>query len=139
MTIYTFTTQKTIDELMDAGFADKLDSAQLGLDGALVEQQVEEVSAAEVLEKAVRNFNPAAATVDEADMEREWEESLRHRLAAAETAYRLHQRRRRAATAQLTVVKPPSPLALALAARRKAARTEGRVILRRMGAQNDCA
>jgi len=85
---------------------------------------VEEVSAAEVLEKAVRNFNPDAATVDEADMEREWEECLRHRLTAAEAAYRLHHRRRRAAEGEFTVVEPPSPLALALAARRKAARAQ---------------
>jgi len=96
---------------MDAGFADKLDSAQLGIDGALDEQQVEEV-----LEKAVRNFNPDAATVDEADMEREWEECLRHRLAAAEAAYRLHHRRRHAAAGQFSVVEPPSPLARSQAA-----------------------
>ena len=120
MTIYTFTTRNTIDELMDADFNAKLDSAQLGLDGCFIEQQVEEPVLAKLLEKAVRNFDPHAPTIDEADMEREWEDSLKHRLTAAESAFRLHHRRR--AGEQFTIVEPPSPLAQALAARKKARR-----------------
>ena len=72
VTIYTFTTQNTIDELMDADFGAKLHSAQLGLDGQLIEQEVEEVDLAKLLAKAVRNFDPYAPTIDERDMEREW-------------------------------------------------------------------
>ena len=122
VTIYTFTTQNTIDELMDADFGAKLDSAQLGLDGQLIEQVVEEVDLAKLLEKAVRNFDPTAPTIDERDMEREWEDTLKHRLTAAEAAFRLHHRRK--AGAQFTVVEPPSPLTLALAARRARAQAD---------------
>ena len=118
VTIYTFTTQNTIDELMDADFGAKLDSAQLGLDGQLIEQVVEEVDLAKLLEKAVRNFDPLAPTIDERDMEREWEDSLKHRLTAAEAAFRLHHRHK--AGAQFSVVEPPSPLTIALAARKRA-------------------
>jgi SNF2-related domain len=118
VTIYTFTTRNTIDELMDADFGAKLDSAQLGLDGQLIEQVVEEVDLAKLLEKAVRNFDPLAPTIDERDMEREWEDSLKHRLTAAEAAFRLHHRHK--AGAQFSVVEPPSPLTLALAARKRA-------------------
>ena len=102
---------------MDADFGAKLDSAQLGLDGCLIEQHVEGPDLARLLEKAVRNFDPNAPTIDEADMEREWEESLRHRLTAAEAAFRLHHRRR--AGEQTTAIEPPTPLALALAIRKK--------------------
>ena len=77
---------------------------------------------AKLLEKAVRNFDPAAPTIDERDMEREWEECLRHRLAAAEAAFRLHHRHK--AGAQFSVVEPPSPLTLALAARKRAKQQE---------------
>ena len=41
VTIYTVTTRNTIAELMDADFGAKLASAQLGLDGQLIEQLVE--------------------------------------------------------------------------------------------------
>ena len=105
VTIYTFTTQNTIDALMDADFGAKLDSAQLGLDGQLTEQDVEELDLAKLLAKAVRNFDPTAATIDERDMEREWEESLKHRLTAAD--------------APLTLLEPPGELARAWAARKR--------------------
>ncbi len=117
VTIYTFTTRNTIDELMDADFGAKLDSAQLGLDGQLIEQVVEEVDLAKLLEKAVRNFDQTAPTIDEREMEREWEDSLKVRLTAAEAAFRLHHRHK--AGAQLTLVEPPSPLTLALVARKR--------------------
>jgi hypothetical protein len=121
VTIYTFTTQNTIDELMDADFGAKLDSAQLGLDGQLIEQEVEEVDLAKLLAKAVRNFDPSAPTIDERDMEREWEESLRDRLTAAEAAFRLRRRQRdRAADSPpLTLLEPPGALARAWAARKR--------------------
>lgn len=48
-------------------------------------------------------------------MEREWEDSLKHRLTAAEAAFRLHRRQRgRAAdTAPLTLLEPRGALARA--------------------------
>ena len=81
---------------------------------------MEEPDLAKLLEKAVRNFDPHAPTIDEADMEREWEDSLKHRLTAAEAAFRLHHRQRAGQGSQSTVVNPPMPLAHALAAKRNA-------------------
>ena len=54
-------------------------------------------------------------------MEREWEESLRHRLAAAEAAFHLRRRQRdRAADAPpLALLEPPGELARAWAARKR--------------------
>ena len=46
--------------------------AQFGLAGQLIEQVVEEVDLAKLLEKTVRNFDPTAPTIDKRDMEREW-------------------------------------------------------------------
>jgi hypothetical protein len=90
--IFTFTTENTIDEVMDSDFAAKLDSAQLGLDGCLVEQRVEDVDVAALLQKALRRFDPNMRTIDEAELEREWNATLRHRLTAAEMAFRLYRR-----------------------------------------------
>jgi len=121
VTIYTVTTRNTIAELMDADFGAKLASAQLGLDGQLIEQEVEEVDLAKLLAKAVRNFDPLAPTIDERDMEREWEGSLRDRLTAAEAAFRLRRRQRdRAADAPpLALLEPPGALARARPARKR--------------------
>ena len=79
---------------------------------------------AKLLAKAVRNFDPSAPTIDERDMEREWEESLRDRLTAAEAAFRLRRRQRdRAADAPplalLALLEPPGALARAWAARKR--------------------
>jgi hypothetical protein len=53
-------------------------------------------------------------------MEREWEESLRHTLSAAEAAFRLCRRQRdRTADAPLTLLEPPGELARAWAARKR--------------------
>jgi hypothetical protein len=117
VTIFPFVMQNTIDELMAQDFGDKLDSAQLGLDGCLIEQQVEPMNVTQLLEKAVRNFDPHAATIDEADMEREWSESLRDRLQAAEASFRAHHLRARPPVPK--TADEPSPLARALAMQRK--------------------
>jgi len=116
--IFTFTTNNTIDTLMNADFADKLDSAQLGLDGCLIEQQVEAVDMQQLLEKAMRSFDPRAETMDEADMEREWESTLRWELHRAEQSYRGLRRARQAAQAA-PEDDGPSPLARLLAMRKK--------------------
>ena len=54
-------------------------------------------------------------------MEREWEDSLKHRLTAAEAAFRLRRRQRdRSADAPpLTLLEPPGELARAWAARKR--------------------
>jgi hypothetical protein len=76
---------------------------------------------AKLLAKAVRNFDPSAPTIDERDMEREWEECLRHRLTAAEAAFRLRRRQRdRACDAPpLALLEPPGALSRAWAARKR--------------------
>ena len=79
------------------------------------------VDLAKLLAKAVRNFDPSAPTIDERDMEREWEEGLRHTLSAAEAAFRLRrrQRDRTADTLPLALLEPPGELARAWAARKR--------------------
>ena len=79
---------------------------------------------AKLLAKAVRNFDTTAPTIDERDMGREWEDSLRHRLTAAEAAFRLRRRQRdRAPDAPdappLALLEPPGELARASAARKR--------------------
>jgi len=81
------TTAGTIDEKMDALFAEKGDSAQLALDGRLVEEAIEEVDLPALLASAVRDFKPHASTVDEQDIEASWP-ALRDRLARAEARFR---------------------------------------------------
>jgi len=59
----------------------------------------------------VKNFNPNASTIDEADMEREWKDSLRHTLGRAEIRFRqLNKSMFQPATTEET----PSELSLAL-------------------------
>jgi len=81
----------------------------------------DEQELAELLEMAVRNFDPLAPTIDERDMEREWEECLRDRLTAAEAAFRLRRRQcdRTADTPPLALREPPGELARAWAARKR--------------------
>jgi hypothetical protein len=110
-TVFPFVMRNTIDELMATDFSDKLDSAQLGLDGCLVEQQVEPLDLAQLLDKAVKNFDPLALTIDEADMEREWQSSLRQALARAEARFR---QLNHPETLTMTTKQRPSDLTLAL-------------------------
>lgn len=120
VSIWQFIMANTIDEVLLQGFSDKLDSAQLALDGQLVEATVETVDVAEVLARAVRNFDPLAETVDEHEMEAQWRDSLCTRLTAAEHAFRARHGKTRAT---LEVLDEPSPLSLALATLRRAKRS----------------
>lgn len=121
----------TIDEVVMRGFDEKLDSAQLALDGRLLEERVEEVDTAALLAAAVREFDPAAETIDERQIERQWETVLRDRLRLSEARFREHWPRLAGgagawvtsaelhAAVQALALPSPTPLAIALA-RRKA-------------------
>ena len=87
VTIYTFATLNSIDEKLARIFAEKGDSANLALDGRLIEEQVAEIDLSALLNAAVRDFNPGASTVDEQDIEAQWP-ALRDRLARAESRFR---------------------------------------------------
>lgn len=87
MTIYTFATLNSIDEKLARIFAEKGDSANLALDGRLIEEQVAQIDLSALLSAAVRDFNPGASTVDEQDIEAAWP-ALRERLARAEARFR---------------------------------------------------
>src|SRR5205085_10439888 len=121
--IYQFILQNSIDALLLTDFGDKLDSAQLGLDGCLIEQHVQEVDLAQLLAKAVRNFDPAATTISERDIEREWHPTLRDRLADSEARFRARRGSTRMAQ---NSTQQPSPLAQALAAKKEAKATHVR-------------
>ncbi len=88
VTIYALIMTGTIDERIWQLWSEKGDSAQLALDGRLTENCVEEVDLAKLLESAVRNFDPDAPTVDEQDIEAQWNAHLRERLRAAEGRFR---------------------------------------------------
>lgn len=119
VSIWQFIMSNTIDEVLLQGFGDKLDSAQLALDGQLVEATVETVDVAEVLARATKNFDPTAPTHDEHEMEAQWRDSLCSRLRAAEERFRMKHGR---SAATLEMHDEPSPLALALAALKKGKR-----------------
>lgn len=87
VTIYTFSTLNSIDEKLERLFSEKGDSANLALDGRLIEEQVAEIDLSALLNAAVRDFNPGASTVDEQDIEAAWP-ALRNRLSRAEVRFR---------------------------------------------------
>jgi hypothetical protein len=48
----------------------------------------EGIDLAGLLSAAMKNFNPRAATLDETDMENQWNKRLKHRLASSEKRFR---------------------------------------------------
>lgn len=86
--IYVMVTTNTIDLRLENDYAQKKDSSQLALDGALFSDDVEEINLGQLLNQCIRNFNPGAPTVDELDIEQEWENSLKHKLSLAEKVFR---------------------------------------------------
>ena len=70
--IYVMVGANTIDERLESLFREKGDCASLALDGRLFEERKQDVNLAELLSDAVRNFNPKADTIDEQDIESEW-------------------------------------------------------------------
>jgi hypothetical protein len=80
--------RNTIDEMLVALYNEKGDSAQLALDGQLFAEQTEEVNLEALFAAAMRNFNPNAETIEEGELEAQWERELRHALRMAEMRYR---------------------------------------------------
>ncbi len=87
VTIYTLVIAGTIDERLYASFAEKSTSAQMAIDRALFHDDVHELNLSALLKKAVRDFKPDAATLDESAMEEQWTAKLRGRLTAGEAKY----------------------------------------------------
>lgn len=87
VTIYPIVMRNTIDERLLSLYEEKSGSAQLALDGELTEDTVEHLDLADLLAHAVRHFDPAAATVDERDIEAQWASNLRDNLTYSEAAF----------------------------------------------------
>jgi hypothetical protein len=85
--IYVCVTENTVDERLYSLYCEKGDSSHLALDGRLFEERTEEVNLAQLLRDAVRDFNPAADTIDEQQVEDEWPE-LSAKLRYAEGQFR---------------------------------------------------
>jgi len=88
VTIYTMVTINTIDERLEGVFRDKGDSSNLALDGRLFADKTDEINLGKLLADAIRDFNPAAETIPEKDIETEWEGTLRQKLRMAEQRFR---------------------------------------------------
>ena len=85
--IYVMVGEGTIDERLESLFREKGDCASLALDGRLFADDKRDLNLAELLDDAVRNFNAKADTIDETDIEAEWD-SLCRKLSIAETRFR---------------------------------------------------
>jgi hypothetical protein len=81
-------TTNTIDERLESVFRDKAESSMLALDGRLFSDPTDEINLGELLRDAIRNFDPAADTIDEKLIEEEWDASLRQKLTLAEERFR---------------------------------------------------
>jgi SNF2 family DNA or RNA helicase len=95
VTIYTMVMENTIDERLESVFRDKSESSQLALDGRLFADKTDEINLGELLREAIRNFDPNAETIDEKDIEAEWESGpdgrkggLKQKLRIAEQQFR---------------------------------------------------
>ena len=80
--------ENSIDQRILSIYHEKADSAMLALDGSLFADKTAEINLGELLKDAIRNFDPNAATVDEQDIEHEWNTSLKARLTQAERTFR---------------------------------------------------
>jgi len=87
VSIYVMVTTNSIDLKLENLFHEKGDSAQLALDGRLFSDRTDEINLGELLRDAIRNFDPAAPTIDELGIEQEWD-GFKHRLHHAEQAFR---------------------------------------------------
>ena len=86
--IYTLSIAGTIDERLAQLYAEKSASAQIAFDYRLIDQHTEDIDLAELLKHSIKAFKPDAPTLDETEMEQQWETTLRNRLTKAEIAYR---------------------------------------------------
>ena len=87
VTIYTLVTEGTIDIRLTNLFEEKGDAADLALDGQLFERATEEINLGDLLREAIKDFDPAEPTVDEADIAQQWPQQQAY-LNAGEKHFR---------------------------------------------------
>jgi hypothetical protein len=80
--VYVILCQGSIDRKLESLTDEKTDASELVLDGRLIGERSEEVSLAELLNIAKREFNRADNTLDEALLQESWPD-LRDRLGTA--------------------------------------------------------
>jgi len=88
VTIYACSTENTVDARLLSIYREKGDSSCLALDGRLFADKEGEINLGQLLAEAIQNFDPTADTIDESDIEKEWEENLRGKLRHAESRFR---------------------------------------------------
>lgn len=88
VTIYTLVTEGTVDERLASVYREKSDASGLALDGGLIEGEQGEVNLGELLRDAVARFDENAETLDEQDLEDDWNSGGRTRLGAAMLRFR---------------------------------------------------
>jgi len=86
--IYAMVTENTVDTRLQNLYEEKSDSASLALFAELSAANTGEINLGKLLGEAIANFDPHAETIDELDIEREWETSLKSKLRAAEAQFR---------------------------------------------------
>lgn len=72
VTIYAMVTENTVDVRLAGLYREKGDASSLALDGRIKHDEEKQISLADLLRDAVRNFAPSATTIDEQDIEAEW-------------------------------------------------------------------
>jgi hypothetical protein len=87
--VYVVLCDGTIDARLESLTQEKGDTADLVLDGSLMNERPEEVSFAELLQVAHEAFKGDHNTLDEIKLEREWPQ-LRHRLGDAQADWDFH-------------------------------------------------
>ena len=70
--VYSIICDGTIDRRLEELLNEKADSAELVIDGQLRQELHAEISLADLLDVAAREFDPATHTLDEAALESEW-------------------------------------------------------------------
>ena len=88
VSIYAMVTEGTIDQRLTDLYAEKGDSASLALSAELSAVNEGEINLGQLLADAIANFDATADTIDELDIEKEWETGLKAKLRAAEARYR---------------------------------------------------
>jgi hypothetical protein len=83
VTIYTMVTTNSVDQRLYSLYMEKSDSSHLALDGKLFADRTEEVSLGQLLNEAAASFDAGAATISELELEKEWENALKHKLRLA--------------------------------------------------------
>lgn len=88
VTIYAIETENTVDEMMASRYREKSDASGLALHGALTEQVQDEMNLGELLRDSIASFREDAKTIDEQDLEADYESAGKTRLTAAMRRFR---------------------------------------------------